>query len=281
MPLFTPDFEKVLTILFFGPRSAGKSLHQAKRSIKIMKYLTALYRRNKKLPRSIILSNQKFSKKIEEKYQRYADTGEQLLFYWENFRQLRWCPRENCWRGKERHRLHGAYIIFDDIATIIPADGWKDLPVWFRKMFAQAGHQGIHCLANIQDPMSCDINFRRYVDVAYKFRKLMGSARPEETKPPIKVIWGFYSTHKVSADKLFKDGDIPYEQIELIKEKEKKLGIRSGEWKYALHWIGRKASEYYDTLQDIPEYMPDTLEHIEKRCQHPGCRMVHVTHRAI
>ncbi len=193
----TPFWEKHLTTLFYGPRSQGKSLHQAKTVKKILEWLEALYRFYPTLPQSVVVSNQKFNAEIEGKY-----LGKRL-YYWENIQQLKFCPRVDCWKDeyteqpqrakkgvpqpprkvKTQHRLHDCYIIMDDAATIIPADGWQDLPIWFRKMWAQAGHNGIHAIANIQDPVSCDINFRRYTDIAFKFNKVMGNKRPEAGKP--------------------------------------------------------------------------------------------------
>jgi len=274
--MFEPEIEKNLTVLFYGPRSSCKSLQQAVWTLKIFKYLDKLYSKNPQLPQAIILSNQKFNKEITEKYIEWR------LYYWENIRQLRYCPRKNCWKDKLQHRLHDCYIIFDDIATIIPADGWADLPRWFRKTFAQAGHFGIHCLANIQDPISCDINFRRYVDLCYKFRKIIGSMRPELTKPPIKNIWGIYTTRQIPAEELWRYGNMSEEEIKALKEKEKE-GImpRTKNWKWTFHLITRKKTEIYDTLQDIPEYMPNSLEHQELKCINPNCGVIHTRHKPI
>lgn len=175
-----PFWETNLTTLFYGPRSQGKSLHQAKTVRDIFNYLENLYALYPELPHAVIVSNQKFNAEIEKK-----ELGNHL-FYWESIQQLKFCPRQDCWKDGRRykvtnqkwvnafkdkplkpegvpiperirtpHRLHDAYLIIDDAATIIPADGWQDLPRWFRKLFAQAGHNGIHVIANIQDPVSC------------------------------------------------------------------------------------------------------------------------------
>lgn len=294
MPFFRPNFEKHLTILLYGPRSAGKSLHQAWLAASVFKFLDKIYRAYPKLPQAIVMSNQVFNKKIEDRYMAPFDEGkkrvkhmDRRLWYWESIRQLRYCPRENCWKSKDYktglplppHRLHDAYVIFDDIATIIPSDGWRDLPVWFRKMFAQAGHNGIHCIANIQDPLSGDINFRRYVDMAYKVKKIMGSRRPEEAKPPVKVIWGFYMTRRIAAEELFKQGDLSEEEIAELRQTKPDLFRKR--WVPSLHWIGRKKTEIYNTLQNVPEYMPNRLEHIELKCEDPECDVVHTRHRTI
>jgi hypothetical protein len=250
------------------------------------------------------MSNQLFSDPYNKKYLGWR------LFYWENIRQLRYCPRPDCWktefklqaatpppipRGRKKagfipiplppvkiaiqHQMHDCYIVMDDCATIIPADKWQDLPVWFRKMWAQAGHNGIHCVANIQDPVSCDINFRRYTDLAFKFHKLCGSPRPEESKPPIKHIWGIYTVRSIKAATLWKDGDMTEAEIQALKDEHPEL--YKEKWGFKWFWISRKICEIYNTLQHIPEYMPDTLEHYELRCNDPDCGHKIVRHRII
>jgi hypothetical protein len=293
----TPFYEKHLTTLFYGPRSQGKSLHQAKTAYDALQRMDALYRFYPDLPQAIMVSNQKFNAKIEEKYLNWR------LFYWESIQQLKSCPRAVCWKdewtnknGKRQrvpHRLHDCIILIDDAATIIPADGWRDLPVWFRKLWAQAGHNGIHALANIQDPVSCDINFRRYTDLCFKFQKVMGNKRPEASKPPVNTVWGIYTSREVPAEELWIHGDKSEQEIQqeridreekekIAKEAGKKI-VRVGQraWKRRFHLIRRRDTELYDTLQNVPEYMPNSLDHVELKCINPKCKHVTVRHRVI
>ena len=316
----TPFWEKNLTTLFYGPRSQGKSLHQAKTVRDILEYLEGMYNLFPELPQSVIVSNQKFNPTIEAKY---LNTR---LFYWESIQQLKFCPRKNCWKKKFKvkgmlnatsvkffrkhdptsikalplpkfvevpHRLHDCYLIIDDAATIIPADGWQDLPRWFRKLFAQAGHNGVHCIANIQDPLSCDINFRRYVDVCFKFQKVMGNRRPEAGKPPVNFVWGIYSSREIKAEELWIHGDKSEQEIEeerIARQEQdemlraagrKVVRVVNNNWRKRYHLIRRRDTEIYDTLQNVPEYMPNKLEHIELKCIDPSCGKTHVRHRVI
>lgn len=277
------------------------------------------------LPQSVVVSNQKFNATIEKEH-----LGKRL-FYWESIQQLKYCPRVNCWKDqyekqkppkvknaalvklykdeplaakgipipsneppkKLQHRLHDCYLIIDDAATIIPADGWQDLPRWFRKLFAQAGHNGVHCIANIQDPLSCDINFRRYVDICFKFQKIMGNRRPEAGKPPVNLVWGVYSSREIAAEELWIHGDKSEQEIqeERIARQEQEEMLRAAgrkvvrvvnnNWRKRYHFIRRRDTEIYDTLQNVPEYMPNSLEHIELKCIDPSCKKVHVRHRVI
>lgn len=310
----TPFWEKHLTTLFYGPRSQGKSLHQARTVLDILNHLDALYRFYPNLPQAIVVSNQKFNPQIEAKW---INTR---LFYWESIQQLKFCPREHCWKQEFEpaalrlkikkgvpqpplmkpisHRLHDCYIIIDDAATIIPADGWQDLPIWFRKMWAQAGHNGIHAIANIQDPVSCDINFRRYTDLAFKFNKIAGNKRPEASKPPVNFVWGIYTSREIPAEELWMHGDKSEQEIEqerIDREEEESIAREAGKkiarvatknWKRRYHFIRKKYTEIYDTLQNIPAWMPNSLEHYELNCINPDCKLHekgkgHVRHRVI
>lgn len=251
-----PECEKYWTTLYYGARGACKSLHQAKTTIHILKYLVKLYYKRPLLRHAILLTNQKFNKEIEKKYKGY-------IYYWEDQNDLHYCPREKCWRGKDQHELHGAYVIFDDVATILPPDGWRETEIWFRKMLAQARHNGVRILANCHDPFGVDINFRRYIDVAYKFTKIIGSKDPDETRPPVKHIIGLYRTRKINAELLWKYGDLPEQQIRLqmlqqqeMEERLREIGrqidiIYNDSWKGSYHYFLRKHTEIYDTHQNV------------------------------
>ena len=298
-----PESEKWWTILYYGARGSGKSLHQAKLCVAIFKYLDYIYRPTAKIKiphRAIVFSIQRFNKEIEDarlvykfgfKIETDPDGNKTLvandrikrvhnpvgnLYYWNDARDLRYCPRIVCWRGQQKHRTHHAYIIFDDMATILPADNWQSTPIWMRKMFAQARHFGIRIISNAQDPFSLDINFRRYCDMAFRFRKIIGSPDPDETKPPIKHIWGVYTRRKIKAELLWKMGDMPEEDIKRMRESEKQRKKVDGSykisdvWKATPHWIGKTICNIYDTTQDVPEYHPTGYEHTELGCLDPA-----------
>lgn len=269
-----PECEKYWTTLYYGARGSGKTLHQAKECLKILKYLKNLYLKKPDLKQAILFTNQKFSDKIEKLYPEY-------LYYWADADALKNCPRKNCWRGKKEHRLHGAYVIIDDISTLLPPDEWRNVPLWFRKTFFQARHFGIRILANAQDPFAIDVNFRRCVDVAYKFSKLFGTKDPDETKPRLKYIFGFYRRRKINAMTLWQYGDLDEQTIRMLminKEQEneqlKKMGkefdiVLTDNWRGSYHLFRKKHCEIYDTLQDIPEYKPKGFLHSELHCIDP------------
>lgn len=291
---FKPETDKAWTTIYYGARGACKSLHQGLEVEKILAYLAALYAVKPQFNRAIVLSNQKFNIKIEEKYPDY-------LYYWDEIEELQFCPRKKCWK-KGKHRLHGAYVIVDDMAAILPA-GNQAIPIWLKKLFSQGRHFGVRFLANCQDPFSLHIDFRRYCDRAYKFTKLFGNADPDETKKPIKFIFGAYRRRMIDADILWRYGDLPEQTIRLLitqrdeeNERLKEMGrefdqVYDDSWKGSYHLFNKTgvfmgvfkiaAADTYDTLQDVKEFRPLGFKHSEIKCLDAMCDHVSVRHELV
>jgi hypothetical protein len=269
-----PEIFRYWSTIYYGARGSGKTLHQGKMTVKTLEYLNWYYIKNPNLPRAIVFTNQLLADKIKNKYNDY-------LYFWSDVSELKNCPRKNCWRGKNEHRLHGALVIFDDLTNILPPDSWRMTPMWLRKMFLQGRHFGIRILGNMQDPFAVDVNFRRCVDIAYKFQRLFGNSDPDETKKKVNFIFGIYRRRKIKADLLWTNGDIPEQLIRLQqvnKEEQneylKKAGkewaiVNENSWKGSIHFWRRKDTEIYDTTQDVKEYEPQGFIHKEFECIDP------------
>lgn len=280
-----PEFDRYWTICYYGARGSCKSIHQAKQSVALLKWMDWYYEEHPELHQAIIFTNQKFSKEINDKY-----LGSRL-YYWEDFDEIEDCPRVNCWKGKRKHRLHGAYLIIDDIASILPA-GMR-LTNWIRKLFSQARHNGVHTIANLQDPFSVAIDFRRYIDMCYKFTKVFGNQDPVETKVPIKRIYGMYRRRRIEAEMLWRYGDMPEQEIramlsqkeetnEALKEQGKEFEqVYDDTWRGSYHFWGRKSAMIYDTTQDVQKYEPKGYMHKEYRCLDKDCPFKHVNHELV
>lgn len=285
-----PDAQKVWTSIYYGARGSCKTLHQSFETEKNLIYFKKLYAKYPKLHPAIIFTNSKLSAPLEKEYKEF-------IYYWDDPEDFRYCPRKNCWKGKKKHRLHGVLLIFDDVGNILPANNWNNTPMWMKKIFMQGRHFGIHVLANMQDPFSVDINFRRCIDVAYKFTKIMGNLDPDETKPEVKRIFGIYRRRKIDAETLWRYGDLPEQTIRMMLEQReeeneqlKKAGkemkiVYDDSWKGSYHifnrtgsfffgWFKIASTSVYDTLQDVQEYEPKgfickEIKCIEKSHVHP------------
>jgi len=294
-----PECLKYWMSLYFGAKRAGKTLHQSKEMLRVLVYLTILYRLYPKLPRMIITTNQDISQEVLEKYghKERADkpaTYGNYIFHWNDYQELHWCPRKNCWRGKKKHTLHGALIIFDDVSTILDPRNWMYIPGWLQKYFYQGGHKGVRCLATLVDPQVVDVSFRRCVDMAYQFSKWMGTQEPDEVLPKGKLVLGIYQRRKIPAKTLWQTGDLPEQTVRLMlleREEQKKALEESGHgqdivedtsWFGSYHLFNKSgkfwpfgyfrlfrpvaSTQIYDTLQDIKEYEPKGLICNELRC---------------
>ncbi len=297
-----PETERWWNTHYFGAKGACKSLHQATVVEQVFYYYDWLYKKYPKIKRGIVLSVQKFNDALEEKYAVYRYDMKEVfdeekqkmvkvidfetkklnnpagyLFYWnpEDPETLRYCPRPACWRGKKKHKLHGCLIVFDDMSTILPADGWQSTPLWLRKLFSQARHFGIRTLSNAQDVFSVDINFRRQIDMCFRFSKIISSRDPDETRPPVKKVWGVYIRRRIKAELLWKFGNMSDDEIkaqkEAIKQQNKVNGtnIFMDVWKSTPHLITRYKTSIYDTTQDVPEFNPTGFTHTELYCIDP------------
>jgi hypothetical protein len=280
-----PETERKWTQVYYGVRGSGKTLHQGKEVKKILKYLKYLYKHRPSIKRAIIYSNQLFSKEFYEANKEY-------LYRWEEADEIKYCPRKKCWkRGK--HPLHGAYLMFDDISKIFPPDAWRMTPMWLRDYFIQGRKYGIHCLANLQDPNNVDVNFRRYIDRAFKFQKLLGNKDPDETKWEVTRIWGMYRRRRIDAEMLWAFGDMPEQQIRLMinqreeqNEELKRIGkqvdiVYDDSWRGSIHFYGKKVTSIYDTHYIVKEYSPKGFSHSELSCLDPNCKYHKVIHDVV
>jgi len=155
-------------------------------------------------------------------------------------------------------------IVIDEIANYLPADGWATTPRWLRKTFAQYRHRGLRIFANTQDYMAVDINFRRMVKVAYKVTKVFGSRDLSATLPDPRWIWGVIMKLQFDPDAIEGQGV----HSDTLQNEAKIL------WFHVPIFFSIKPRlvDMYDTTQDIPEYMPNTLEELVMKCEEPDCK---------
>lgn len=249
-------------------------MHQAREMLALLKYLTKLYNKRPYLNRAIIVTNQKVNEELEQMY-----LGRDLFYFNDNdLETLRYCPRKGCWRGDKKHTLHGAYLFIDDISNMLPAAEWASAPAWLRKLFIKGRKFGVHVVATLIDPFDLVIQLRRCSDACYKFRPIWKTRDPDETMPPLKHVFGWYRRRYISAEMLWKYGDLPEQMIQLRKIDQEEMHERLREmdkayaivyddsWQGSVHffnrsgdllWMRCSSTETYDTLQDVaPDETP-------------------------
>lgn len=262
--MFFISYKKIGKIyLTYGEKGTGKSLDQATIATKLFKEYAKTEKKYPHLPKRIYFGNQKFNEEIEKR-----ELGIHL-YYWTNAKQLRWCPRQECWETKKyinqdnpngKHPIHDADIAHDEISKDIPASSWADTPPWFRQLFSHLRKRGNRYFANTQVFEDIDIAFRRQIDQAFMIRKVFGSSDLTATRPAPKLIFGLIV--KVEFDPRLLEWERDPEEREL-KNKISRFPT--------LIWISRKKINIYNTKDEIPPYKPDTLEHHELFCEDPNC----------
>jgi len=202
------------TLIYARPGNC-KSLEQARISFSLFMEYHYTEWRYPTLPKRILLTNQILNKTITDKESKHGH-----LLYWDNPEFLRYCPRgrkcykffnKNLGEAEERHSMHDVDILIDEGASLFPADGYKDTPMWMRKLWSQHRHNGIRIVMLTQDYRGIDINIRRMLWTAYHMTKVCGSRDISPTLPPLvkwtilnflnpfkTVIWGLYYKRKIS-----------------------------------------------------------------------------------
>jgi len=173
------------------------------------------------------------------------------------------------WDSEEFHRvvpfLRDCDVFIDEIAAMVPADGWKDTPLETRRFFAQHRKRGIEIYANTQNYAMVDINAREMMSHVYHATKLIGSRDISATKPPPKYIWGI---------------------ILILEVREFRTTARGDDRQYdgfpTLMLIDRDLVEVYDTTEDIKGAGYAPFRHVLRKCENhgllDGCDFTKIAH---
>jgi len=281
---FKPNPLPKWNILIFAPPGNGKSLEQARLSEETLKEYRWIEKHYPKLPTRYLLTNQKLNKEYICKENKFSSEWfDAHVRLWEDAEELKYCHRENCFKGKEIHKLHDCDLFCDEGATLFPATAKgadDDMPMWLKKLIAQHRHNGIRILILTQDFMQINIAERRCLWQSFYMHKILGSRDISPTLPPVKFIWGIYSKRMIDPELMKKDFSSILINIRTADDEKKKI---MEELKLIgrpkLYWIGKHKCSLYDTTQDVKEYeIRRTIEHIEVPCKHKDCGYVHKKH---
>jgi len=152
----------------------------------------------------------------------------------------------------------GVDIVWDEVANQLDARNWANLPSSVPVFLRQHEKRGCDIYATTQNFPNVEVQFRRLVTELYECVKLFGSDRPGPCKPPVTRVWGLIWLWHFDPSTY----DSP-------QPKRTGMGFTTPVW------ITRELVSCYDTLQEIAvgEYPP--LQHIERRCLEPGCKLHH------
>lgn len=219
-----------------GLPSQGKTLELARTGLKL------LYRNRKWFKKTgkvrPIAYNFPINKKIIEEF------GPEYFFRWYNEEANEVVPK-----------LHDCDLLWDENSNALDSSQWQNLPIEMKVFLRHHAKRGVDIYATTQRWMSIDVNFRALVDELYVAHKLIGSARPSATKPPVKHPWGVIWLQEMEKESFEKD--------EL-----KGAGFLSI---FRFFFITKELCSFYDTTYEIPIPKPAPLKHIERSCEIDNC----------
>jgi len=249
-----------MKVIYSGLESGGKSLKLAMRSVELVernskwyKYQEKLFETHpelfvkkgeliptKPLPRPIV-SNMAYTQSFKD----WA-TGEMgiPLIFWENLYDL--IQHQDC------------DIIIDEVGNYFDSRGWEQLSLDARRWLTQGAKMGIEIYGGAQDFAQVDIAFRRLTNHLIHIKKVMGSRRPSNTKPPVSFIWGLCFMYELDP--------------QTYDEKKSKFG-GFDPMSMRAFLIRRRYCEIFDTTQKIKRSDLPPLRHMVQRCELDTCKL--------
>lgn len=223
--------------IFSGLEGSGKSLKLAMVASEIA-FRNGKWKKKSGITRPIY-SNLKFS----DEFKNYVETELKIpIYYWNDLNEL--------------IKIENADVFIDEVGNYFDSRMWSDLSLDVRRWLTQGSKMGIELYGTAQDFAQVDKAFRRLCNDLIHITKVIGSARPSPTKPPIRRIWGLCFTRALDPQGYDED-------------KKKFAGSFSMP---GFFFIEREACEIFDTSQKILRSKPAPYKHVERECEIPGCR---------
>jgi len=222
--------------IFSGLEDSGKSYRLAVMACKVLER-NAQWAKITNKPRPII-SNLEFS----ESFVREADAQGISIQYWKDLEELPALP--------------ACDLIIDEVGAYFDSRTFKDLPIDVRLWLAQASKLGIDIYGSAQDFAQVDISFRRLTTRLFHITKHMGSERPNETRPPVKRIWGVCTI----------------KEMDPVGYDEQKKAFNSKSWIPSPFFLKKEFCDIFDTTKRIAKSKPVPYKHIVRPCADPNCK---------
>jgi len=155
---------------------------------------------------------------------------------------------------EELEKLVSCDLFLDETGTYFDSRTFAMLPLSTRLWLAQASKLGVDIYGTCQDVAQIDISFRRLKPHVTEVTKIIGSPRPDKTRPPVNRIWGICMTKELS----------PLE----YDDKGTYSGTRSFP---SFFFITKAACSIYDTNKRVPKAEIPPFKHQIRRCEDPSC----------
>jgi len=218
--------------LDYGLPGQGKSYLAGKLILDLLQRNIYWHKKNIIKTKRFVATNIELSKEIQEAYEDY-------LIYWNNLDKI--------------PTLTNCDVVWDDMGWYIDARKWEKMPDSVVQWLRTHEHNGIEIYGNCQDTKDIDVAVRKLITNVREVRKIYGSERPADSKPPIKKIKGLISHHRVSLE-------------DLEKEKGRRMVIgRLAFWKDYTR-IKPSLCKIYATTQKFSKTEYPPFDHYIRKC---------------
>jgi len=273
----------------FGDKGQGKSILGAVMQRDFLYEYEETAKRFPQLKKRILFTSEKLNLELEKQF-----LGK-TLFYWSDPKQLKYCPRKDCWRNgmdpilfgidyehqnnpEKKHPVHDTDIYWSEVSRHFGADKSKESPQWIKDMMAFCRKDGNRIFFDAQVFEDVTIAIRRQIGHAYLCVKKYGSNDLTASRPaPLPFTWwGFIRMFLFRGPEVLwgRIGEFEFDPklLEWERDPAARDRIAGENVKSRAIWIKKEYIEIYDTAHRVPPYKP-ALEHIEYWCEDPNCKL--------
>jgi len=203
-----------------------------------------------------------------QKYRRespYARPIHSNMHFSEHFEKVAAEKRIPIEYWRHRHELikfEECDIICDEVANYWNSRMWQDMSTDELQWLSQGAKRGIEFYGASQDFAMVDKVFRRLTNRLFFIYKVIGSARPSATKPPVKRVWGICLVFEMDP-RLYKEDEAVIQRKSMIPD-----------W----FTIQKKYCDLFDTNERIKRSETVPYRHVYRHCDDPDCKFEKVTH---
>lgn len=308
-------YDQFTLYLRIGVKGSGKSLLGAKDMIDLLQEYKEVEKKYPQLNRRILLTGERLSPEYEKdelvlgynpstKQQDIILNPNGHLYNWNSPKQLKYCPRPNCWLNKtntdlsefgveyehqnnpeNKHPLHDADVYWPEVSTHFSAEESAKgaTPRWIKSMLAYARKRSLRFFMDCQEYDDLAISFRRQLKGGKVFwcTKLYGSSDISASKPrPVSFTWPNFLLYMASFKFLGKEplwgriAEYEFDPRELESVRDELERVKILESRNSLSqkvFIRAKYVNAYNTAHEIPPYKPNEMEHVMLWCENDDC----------
>jgi len=307
-------YTQLTLYLRIGVKGSGKSLLGAKDMLDLLKEYKEVEKKYPQLKKRILLTGERLSADIEKdelvygynfetKQQDILLNKEGHLYNWNSPKQLKYCPRPNCWLNDtdlskygveyehqnnpdKKHPLHDADIYWPEVSNHFSAEqsAKGETPRWVKSMLSYCRKRALRIFMDCQEYDDLAISFRRQLKGGKVFwcTKLYGSRDITASKPdPIPFTFFAFLKYVITLGYFpqplwgrIAEYEFDPRELESIRDELERMKVLESRNSLSQKvFIRKKYIDAYNTAHEIPPYKPNELEHVALWCEDEKCTL--------